>query len=61
MRTSCKEFSLDSLEDRMVHLTNDAVQQKGEEYGKYEAANKLSFADFQKYLEQNYGHLTIDF
>lgn len=25
IRTSCKEFSLDNLANRYVHLTNDAV------------------------------------
>ena len=25
----------------MVHLTNDAVQKKGEEYGKFENGNKV--------------------
>ena len=34
----------------MVHLTNDAVQKSGE-YGKYETCNKLSFMDFDKYLD----------
>lgn len=26
----------------MVHLTNDAVQKKGEEYGKFENGNKVT-------------------
>ena len=34
-----------------MHLTNDAVQKKSEDYGKYENGNKVSFADFEKYLE----------
>ena len=35
----------------MIHLTNDAVQKKCGEYGKYEPGNKISFADFQRYLD----------
>ena len=46
MRTASKEFSLRHLENRYVHLTNDAVQKKSEDYGKYENANKISFTDF---------------
>lgn len=34
----------------MVHLTNDAVQKKSEEYGKFEKCNKVSFAEFEEYL-----------
>ena len=30
----------------MVHLTNDAVQKKSEDYGKFEPGNKLSYAEF---------------
>ena len=30
----------------MVHLTNDAVQKLGEEYGKFENGNKISYAEF---------------
>ncbi len=37
----------------MIHLTNDAVQKKSEDYGKYENGNKISFADFQKYLDNS--------
>jgi tubulin monoglycylase TTLL3/8 len=43
-----------NLSNRMIHLTNDAVQKKCEEYGKYEPGNKLSFSDFQRYLDTNY-------
>jgi tubulin monoglycylase TTLL3/8 len=54
LRTSSKEFSLNNL-SRMIHLTNDAVQKKGEDYGRFEASNKLSYAEFQRYLDANYG------
>jgi len=51
LRTSSKEFSLDDITDKFIHLTNDAIQKKGQEYGKFENGNKLSFSDFQKYLD----------
>merc|ERR1740138_1842020 len=38
----------------MVHLNNDAVQKKGEDYGKFESANKLSLDDFQRYLNEHH-------
>ena len=38
----------------MVHLTNDAVQKKADTYGKHEKGNKVSYVDFQKYLDTNY-------
>ena len=34
----------------MVHLTNDAIQKKSEEYGKFEGGNKISYKEFSKYL-----------
>lgn len=46
LRTSCKEFSLNNLQSRMIHLTNDAVQKNSDDYGKYEPGNKLSYDDF---------------
>lgn len=45
----------------MVHLTNDAVQKNAEDYGKYEPGNKLSYNDFQKFLNTNHASLKIDF
>ena len=35
----------------MVHLTNDAVQKKGDNYGKFEKGNKVSYEEFSKFLE----------
>lgn len=32
-------------------MTNDAVQKYHEDYGKFEPGNKLSYADFQRYLD----------
>lgn len=61
IRTSCKEYTLKNLSNKAVHLTNDAVQQKDEDYGKYETGNKISFAGFQKYLDLTYPSLNIDF
>jgi tubulin monoglycylase TTLL3/8 len=51
LRTSCKEFSLDNLSSRFVHLTNDAIQQTSDEYGRFESGNKISFQQFQRYLD----------
>ena len=51
MRTTSKDFNLKSLANKQVHLTNDAVQKKFDDYGRFEQGNKISFPDFQKYLE----------
>jgi hypothetical protein len=42
--------------DEMIHLTNDAIQKKGDRYGKYEPANKLSYSQFQRYLDTAFPH-----
>jgi tubulin polyglutamylase TTLL1/tubulin monoglycylase TTLL3/8 len=34
----------------MVHLTNDAIQKHGENYGKYENGNKLSYDEIETYI-----------
>lgn len=36
---------------RFVHLTNDAVQKYSDTYGKHEQGNKISFNEFQKWLD----------
>lgn len=47
IRTTCFEYKLENLEDKYIHLTNDAYQKKHEDFGKFEDANKLSFEDFE--------------
>lgn len=44
-----------------MHLTNDAIQKNGANYGKYEKGNKLSYQDFQRYLDINYKKEKINF
>lgn len=53
IRTSSKAFTLEK-NSKFIHLTNDAVQKQSEEYGKFESSNKLSFSDFERYLQLNY-------
>ncbi|CAI2383827.1 unnamed protein product [Moneuplotes crassus] len=50
IRTSSEEFDLEDAHDPFIHLTNDAIQSKAEDYGRYENCNKLSFNEFEKYL-----------
>ena len=54
VRTSSKKYSLDNLSDRECHLTNDAVQQKCANYGKYETGNKLTMDEWQAQIEKDY-------
>ena len=51
IRTSSENFSYKKM-DKMIHLTNDAVQKHGENYGKYESGNKISYAELQKYIQK---------
>ena len=44
-----------------IHLTNDAIQKNSEKYGKYEPANKLSYTEFQRYLDNNFSKRQINF
>ena len=45
VRTSSKEFTVSNVKDKFVHLTNDFIQKKSENYGKHEIGNKLSFRE----------------
>ena len=60
LRTSGREFNLRSF-NKFIHLTNDAVQKRAEEYGKYEFGNKVSFQEYQTYLNSTVPSLNIDF
>ena len=52
LRTASKPFSLQAT-NKFVHLTNDAVQKFSEDYGKFENGNKMSYTDFQRYLDSH--------
>jgi len=53
LRTSSKEYNLGKLKNRYVHLTNDAVQKNSNDYGKYENGNKLTYKEFQDFLDKS--------
>ena len=53
IRTTSYEFDIENFE-REIHLTNDAVQKYTPLYGKYEPANKISYSEFQRYLDTTY-------
>lgn len=36
LRTSSRNFVNDDLSNKLIHLTNDAVQKKSDEYGRFE-------------------------
>ena len=63
IRTSSTAYNLapGKLNNRFIHLTNDAVQKKAEDYGKHEMGNKISFREYQAYLNENFPELGIDF
>ncbi|CAD8157486.1 unnamed protein product [Paramecium pentaurelia] len=50
IRTSSQEFSLMNLSNKLIHLTNDAVQKYSEDYGRFEKGNKVSFEEFNNFL-----------
>jgi len=45
----------------MVHLTNNFLQKKNDNYEKYESGNSLPLEDFKNYINQTFGSLDIDF
>ncbi len=51
IRTASYEFDLGNVGDTEIHLTNDAIQKHCDSYGKYEEGNKLSYVEFQRYLD----------
>lgn len=51
VRTSSRPYSIKNFNDRLVHLTNDAVQNKASDYGTIEAGNKLSMTQLAEVLD----------
>jgi hypothetical protein len=60
LRTSCVLYNMSNITDRFIHLTNDAVQKHSEDYGAFEDSNKLSYKDFQDYLNRT-SNTPLDF
>jgi len=46
LRTSSSEYTLNDLSNKFIHLTNDAVQKRDKNYGKFESGNKVSYDEF---------------
>jgi len=44
LRTCCREYNIKNEKNRLIHLTNDAVQKKSDDYGKFESGNKVSIS-----------------
>ena len=61
IRTSCKEYNPKNITNKFIHLTNDAVQKKSDDYGKYEYANKISYVEFQRYLDNHRPKVYLNF
>jgi hypothetical protein len=59
LRTSSEKFSLDNLDSTFIHLTNNAIQKDGTDYGKFEAGNQMSFKQFQDYLHAHHGNIRL--
>ncbi len=60
VRTSSKDFSLKNVTNRLIHLTNDAVQKKSDDYGKFEQGNKMSYPELQKYFDTHFPEKKVD-
>jgi hypothetical protein len=50
LRTSSDAYDLDN-KNNYVHLTNNCLQKNGNNYGKFEDGNTLSYAVLQQYLD----------
>jgi tubulin---tyrosine ligase len=53
VRTTSEPYSLADLNNRFVHLNNDAVQKHAKNYGKHEQANKLTLEQLVKKTKKN--------
>ena len=61
LRTTSCDYNVRDTSNNFVHLTNDAIQKHSEEYGKYEDGNKLSYKDFQRYLDHYHTERKVNF
>ena len=63
IRTSSTTYSINEndIDNKFIHLTNNAIQQNSKNYGEFEEGNQISFSDFQNYLSQLYQSESINF
>lgn len=61
IRTSSFQFNIEDIGDEVIHLTNDAIQKYCQGYGKHEEGNKVSYNEFQRYMESTYGEGKFNF
>lgn len=61
LRTTSTEYSTSDIGNPYIHLTNDAVQKYCDDYGRYENGNKLSYRDFQRYLDFHCSEMKVNF
>ena len=59
LRTSSSEYDLKD-DNNYTHLTNNCLQQHGDDYGKYEDGNTIGFEAFQIYLDQNFPQYNLN-
>ena len=60
IRTSSDDYDMNN-QNNYVHLTNNCLQKHGDNYGKHEPGNTLSFESFEKFLHDQYPQHQIDF
>ena len=61
LRTTSKEYNCKEISNPFIHLTNDAIQKHSAEYGKFENGNKLSYREFQRYLDHHFPDKKVNF
>lgn len=49
------------MANKYIHLTNDAIQKRSDNYGKFEDGNKMSYKEFQKHFDFVHPEWKIDF
>eukprot|EP00906_Rhabdomonas_costata_P033920 RCo047760 len=51
LRTCSEPFSLEDLNNDLIHLSNHCVQEKGPNFAVYECGNEMWYSQFQDYLD----------
>ena len=52
IRTSAETFSTENIGNYFIHLTNNAIQKYGENYGAFESGNQLSFGRLKEFIPE---------